>query len=97
SALHSFPTRRSSDLPSGVHLPTFLMADSLTWPGQHAGFLGPRHDPWQITRNPNASNFRVDSLRLAPGMAIDRLQDRRSLLDQVRSEEHTSELQSLAY
>src|SRR5262245_20439544 len=37
---------RSDGVPSGVNLPTFLMEGPLTWPGQHAGFLGPKHDPW---------------------------------------------------
>src|SRR5262249_41187045 len=54
-----------------------------TWPGQHAGFLGPRYDPWQLTRNPNDRHFRVDSVRLAPGLEVDRLNDRRALLEQV--------------
>src|SRR5437016_5773024 len=74
---------RKDGVPSGVNLPTFLVEGPLTWPGQHAGFLGPKYDPWQITRNPNAANFRVDSLRLAPGLAVDRLNDRRALLEQV--------------
>ena len=70
-------------MPSGVNLPTFLVEGPLTWPGQHAGFLGPRHDPWQISRDPNAADFRVDSLRLAAGLGVDRLDDRRALLEQV--------------
>ena len=74
---------RHDGVPSGVNLPTFLMEGPLTWPGQHAGFLGPRHDPWQITGDPNAPDFRVDSVRLAPGMEVGRLNDRRALLDQV--------------
>src|SRR5262249_28253457 len=74
---------RNDGLPSGVNLPTFLVEGPLTWPGQHAGFLGPRHDPWQITRDPNAPDFRMDSLRLAPGLEVDRLDDRRALLGQV--------------
>ncbi len=78
---------RRDGLPSGVHLPTFLMEGPLTWPGQHAGLLGPRHDPWQITRDPNKADFRVDSLRLAPGMEIDRLSDRRAMLDQVNRQQ----------
>ena len=78
---------RRDGLPSGVHLPTFLMEGPLTWPGQHAGLLGPRHDPWQITSDPNKPDFRVDSLRLAPGMEIDRLSDRRALLDQVNRQQ----------
>jgi hypothetical protein len=74
---------RQDGIPGGVNLPTFLVEGPLTWPGQHAGFLGPKYDPWQITRNPNAAHFRVDSLRLAPGLEIGRLNDRRALLEQV--------------
>jgi hypothetical protein len=78
---------RHDGIPSGVNLPTFLMEGPLVWPGQHAGFLGPRHDPWQITRNPNSSDFRVDSLRLSPGMDVSRLGDRSALLDEVNRQQ----------
>lgn len=78
---------RHDGVPSGVNLPTFLMEGPLTWPGQHAGFLGPRHDPWQITRSPNARDFRVDSLRLAQGLEIERLSDRQVLLEQVNRQQ----------
>lgn len=74
---------RHDGIPSGVNLPTFLMEGPLTWPGQHAGFLGPKYDPWQITQDPNAADFRVDSVRLAPGLEIERLRDRRALLASV--------------
>jgi len=77
---------RHNGIPSGVNLPTFLMGGSLTWPGQHAGFLGPRHDPWQLTRDPNAPDFRMDDVRLAPGLEVSRLNDRRMLLAQVDSQ-----------
>jgi hypothetical protein len=79
----SYLRPRHDGIPGGVNLPTFLVEGPLTWPGQHAGFLGPRHDPWQISRDPNAADFRVESLRLAPGLEIDRLDDRRALLEQV--------------
>jgi hypothetical protein len=78
---------RHDGIPSGINLPTFLMEGPLTWPGQHAGLLGPRHDPWQVTRDPNRSDFRVDSLRLAPGIAVDRLSDRQTLLDQFNRQQ----------
>jgi uncharacterized protein (DUF1501 family) len=74
---------RDDGVPSGVNLPTFLMEGPLVWPGQHAGFLGPRHDPWQITRDPNRRDFRVDSLRPARGLEASRLGDRRALLDEI--------------
>src|SRR5262249_42897645 len=74
---------RNDGIPAGVNLPTFLVEGPLTWPGQHAGFLGPNHDAWQITRDPNAADFSVDNLRFEPGMEIARLGDRRTLLEQV--------------
>jgi hypothetical protein len=74
---------RHDGVPSGVNLPTFLMEGPLTWPAQHAGFLGPKHDPWQITQDPNQGNFRFDTLRLAPGLSVDRLSERQALLDEV--------------
>jgi hypothetical protein len=74
---------RTDGLPSGVNLPTFLMEGPLVWPGQHAGFLGPRHDPWQITRDPNRPDFGIDSLRPAAGIDASRLDNRRALLAEV--------------
>src|SRR5262249_3093100 len=84
---------RTDGIPSGVNLPTFLMEGPLTWPGQHAGFLGPKHDPLQIARDPNRPDFRVDSMSRAPGLEADRLDDRRQLLDQInRQQKHLAEL-----
>jgi hypothetical protein len=83
---------RHDGLPSGVNLPTFLVEGPLTWPGQHAGFLGPRHDPWQITRDPKAPLFRVPGLRPAAGMEVERLGGRRELLEQVnRQQKHLAD------
>jgi hypothetical protein len=78
---------RHDGIPSGINLPTFLVEGPLTWPGQHAGFLGPRHDPWQITRDPNRPNFRFDNLRLAPGIEVTRLGERQELLEEVNRQQ----------
>jgi len=67
---------RNDGVPSGVNLPTYLMEGPLLWPGQHAGFLGPKHDPWQVRSDPNKPDFRVDGLTLAPGLEGARLDDR---------------------
>ncbi len=75
----------TNSLPSGVNLPTFLVEGPLTWPGQHGGFLGPRHDPWQITRDPNAKNFTVENL--SPSLEVAQLDDRRALLAQVNRQQ----------
>jgi hypothetical protein len=68
-------------IPTGVSLPNYLIEGPLTWPGQHAGFLGTRHDPWQIRRDPNDPNFKVDALSLQEGVTAPRLQSRRELLE----------------
>jgi uncharacterized protein (DUF1501 family) len=74
---------RNDGVPSGVNLPTYLMEGPLLWPGQHAGFLGPKHDPWQVRSDPNKPGFRFDGLTLAPGLEVSRLNDRRSLLTRM--------------
>jgi hypothetical protein len=80
---------RSDGVPSGVNLPTFLEEGPLTWPGQHAGLLGAQHDPWQLRRDPNAPDFREDTLHLLNGLSLDRLQNRKSLLVLVDRQRQT--------
>jgi hypothetical protein len=87
AAACSFLRPRHDGIPSGVNLPTFLMEGPLTWPGQHAGFLGPTYDPWQITADPNKPDFRVDNLNLTAGVDLNRLEDRRGLLGQVNRQQ----------
>ena len=82
---------RSDGIPSGVNLPTFLMSSPLTWPGQHAGFLGPKYDPWQIVGDPNSRDFKVDALTLAQGIDHQRLDQRRNLLRTLDQEAMISE------
>ncbi len=74
---------RDDGVPSGVNLPTFLVEGPLTWPGQHAGFLGPRHDPWQVRQDPNLPEFHVDGFGLAAGLGVERLGQRRALLERL--------------
>jgi hypothetical protein len=74
---------RGDGVPSGVMLPTFLMEGPLVWPGQHAGFLGPKHDPWQVRQDPNRPGFGFEGLALPEGLSVERLDRRKSLLDQV--------------
>jgi len=75
-----------SGVPSGVMLPTFLMQGPLVWPGQHAGFLGPRHDPWQIRQDPSRPGFRVENLSLPIGFSVERLEQRNRLLERLTAD-----------
>ena len=71
---------RKDGVPSGVSLPNYFIEGPLTWPGQYAGFLGVRHDPWQINQDPNSADFKVDELALPTGMSNERLSSRQRLL-----------------
>ena len=76
-------------VPAGVTLPTFLFEPgaALTWPGQHGGFLGPKHDPMQIDRDPNRPGFAVENLSLAGGLTATHLRDRLKLLESVNAQQ----------
>ncbi|QDU20536.1 DUF1501 domain-containing protein [Urbifossiella limnaea] len=76
---------RSDGVPAAVTLPTFLADGPLVWPGQHAGFLGPRYDPFQVTQDPNLQSFKLDNLR-PTGIDVDQLRDRAALLDAVNAQ-----------
>lgn len=89
SSALSYLRPRADGLPSGVNLPTFLVEGPLTWPGQHAGFLGAKYDPWQVTGDPNKKDFKVDALTLAPGVDVTRLNNRRSLLRELDRQQRT--------
>lgn len=81
----SFLKPRFDGVPTGVTLPTFLQEGPLVWPGQHAGFLGPKHDPWQLRSDPNSRDFHVDNL--VAGMDVQQLSDRMSLLEGVNRQQ----------
>ena len=74
---------RTDGIPSGVMLPTYLMEGPLTWPGQNAGFLGPKFDPLQIKQDPNKAGFREESLTPPVGFSVERMGHRRQLLGEL--------------
>jgi len=89
SAGLAFLRPRTDGLPTGVNLPTYLLEGPLTWPGQHAGFLGAKYDPWQIKGDPASRDFRVDALTLAAGVDVARLEQRQSLLAQLDGQQRS--------
>ncbi|MEO2014901.1 MAG: DUF1501 domain-containing protein, partial [Fuerstiella sp.] len=70
-------------LPSQVTIPNPLNEGNLIWPAQHAGFLGPKYDPFQVTGDPNSDKFRVNDLSLVDGISAGRFEGRWQLLNQV--------------
>ncbi len=92
AAAVDFVQPRQDGIPTGVSLPNYMIEGPLTWPGQHSGFLGAKHDPWQINHDPNDPAFRVDSLTLPTDMSGNRLVSRRTLLQSLERGETTAEL-----
>jgi hypothetical protein len=73
---------RFSSAPEGVasfvSYPHTLSDGSIT-PGQHASFLGPAHDPFFISQDPNSPDFRLPELSLPANLNVGRLNDRREV------------------
>ncbi len=66
-------------MPSFVAYPHILRDGSIT-PGQHASFLGKNYDPMFFREDPNSPSFRLPELTLPGTLSLERLEDRRSLL-----------------
>jgi hypothetical protein len=88
-----------ADLPRFVTLPQLISDVGNLTPGQFAGYLGHRYDPFTVTKDPNAPNFRIDELTLRTEVSTARLGSRRTLLDivdrQVRGLERAADAQAL--
>jgi len=77
----------TNGLPSQVTVPIPLIEGSLTWPGQHSGFLGPKYDPFQVNSDPNSKDFKVSGIQLLDGMTTSRLTNRKELLTDLNRQE----------
>jgi uncharacterized protein (DUF1501 family) len=67
-------------IPPAVVLPTRLTFEGAVFPGQNAGFLGARYDPWHLVGDVTAPGFGPASLVLPEGLDLARLHDRSRLL-----------------
>ena len=74
--------RGRDGVPTGVTLPTFLMEGPLTWPGQHAGFLGAEPRPLARQAGPEPAGLPRGGL-CQPPTARGGSGDRHALLEQI--------------
>ena len=65
-------------MPTFVAYPHVIRDGSIT-PGQHASFLGKRHDPLLVTEDPNSPDFNLPELSLPANLSLARLDSRREL------------------
>ena len=71
-------------LPAAITLPEHIWNDgNFPWPGQDAGLLGSRHNPWLIHCDPSAASFRAPALTLPDEIPAMRFERRKALLGQV--------------
>jgi hypothetical protein len=69
-------------VPPYVLLPEFQWNNGVDIPGQKAGFLGPRYDPF-VGGDPSLPGYKVPGLELPPEISLDRLGDRTALHAQL--------------
>jgi hypothetical protein len=84
---------RDDGLPAGVMLPTYLH-NGYGFSGQTGGFMGSQIDPWHVTKDPNAANFKIDELTLLPELTIQRVDDRRAILSELDGQRRDLEASS---
>lgn len=73
-----------SSLPAAVRLPEEIWnTGHIVWPGQDAGWLGDAADPWLVTCDPSQANFQVGDIALPSDLSVQRLLQRRMLLDDM--------------
>ena len=66
------------EMPTSISYP-YVIRDGAITPGQHASFLGKVHDPFLVTQDPNAPDFRLPELSLPADVPYERLVARREL------------------
>jgi hypothetical protein len=76
--------RPGGQLPATVTLPEHLWnTGGISWPGQNAGWLGRKADPWLLTCDPSRPNFQVPALGLPGEVPPLRFRGRQALLARV--------------
>ncbi len=86
AAAYDYLRPRGDGIPNGVALPYPLAGGATPWPGQHAGYLAPKHDPWQLNQDPNRQSFREETLSLPAGITLERVHRRQKLLERFEQE-----------
>ncbi len=83
-AIVRYLRRTSGRLPSAVTIPEHIWNDgNFPWPGQDAGYLGRKHNPWLVHCDPNNPSFKIEAMDLPGEVPPLRLNERRSLLEQI--------------
>ena len=88
--------RSPGTVPSFVMVPEAISPVGPERPGQHAGFLGAAYDPYRVNSDPSRASYNPGSLNPAAEVTRPRLDQRRTLLDQVNRQARYLEQTSVA-
>ena len=86
-ALLAASRQASRGIPPAVILPTRLTFEGTTFPGQNAGFLGARYDPWHLVGDPADAGFASSVLNLPAEVGLVRSEKRSELLGMVETQQ----------
>jgi hypothetical protein len=71
-------------IPTSITIPHYIAnVGEKLWPGQDAGFIGRKNDPWLLVCDPSDPKFRIPALSLPEGVSTSRFDQRQNLLQQV--------------
>jgi len=73
---------RNGAPPFGM-VPEFVSPVGVARPGQHAGFLGPRFDPYLIASDPNEPGYSPGTVQRDLNLPVERLDERKALLSEL--------------
>jgi len=76
-----------ADLPASVTVPRPIGHDGVTYSGTHAGFLGPRYDPFEPAAAPDTRERPAHEIAVPGGMDATRLIARRGLLRLIEDQD----------
>jgi hypothetical protein len=85
----------ASGMPTFVAYP-YVIRDGEITPGQHASFLGKKHDPLLILEDPNDSEFKLPELSLPQNLSVDRLNSRREIQKLINNQVAKNEVAAAA-
>src|SRR5262245_7195069 len=86
---------RENGLPTFVAYP-YVIRDGAVTPGQHASFLGKKHEPLLITEDPNSRSFKLPELSLPANLSVERLEQRREIQNLINRQTEAAERTSAA-
>jgi hypothetical protein len=79
-------------VPPFVMVPEFVSPVGPARPGQHAGFLGARFDPYLINSDPSTREYSVGALKRHEALSSRRISERRGLSSRLNRETASDEM-----